>query len=440
MQTAVLAQPEIQTELQDSAATRTFNAPRDLFDALGVDESYFRSFVDGEAIGPGDREALLRVLLRLPDFPLSKIEKWARKEVGMQQLLAQPDEHRAEIFRLGGRVVRVTAEEPLPEVAERFEISRYYRCDINLGEQQNAVVYARDVPASWRLDEPVEYQSSVHGFFLKLGEPATSGQTPVYAARRIAWHPQTELGQLGMDYGLFDQVENRKPLLASEAECFYQMLAAVGRIERLHKPQNDDSGESLIPLLTDADKHHGELFYVRGTARRAIKIRINDEDLVERFGFDHYYEVDVFVDVGRVVAIGDKKLRTYPFTVCVRRLPDNLAEGENISQQVVVPAFFMKLWTYRSKFLNEHHGQPTPLLIGGEPRVVAVETIERTSQLGLVVGSVVLAAIACLWIGIWATSRRHKPAVASQDAVLRDFSAIDSLNVEPSGDPQAPQR
>jgi hypothetical protein len=196
----------------------------------------------------------------------------------------------------------------------------------------------------------------------------------------------------------------------------------------------DHSSESLIPLLTEAEKHHGEMVYVRGTARRAIKIRIEEEDLIERFGFDHYYEVDIFVDIGRVVAIGDKKLSTYPFTVCVPRLPVGFAEGENISQQVVVPAFFMKLWTYRSKFLKEHQGQPTPLLIGGEPRLIAVKGIGRNSQLGLVIGSVVLAAIACLWIGIWATGRGRKPVVASQNAARRDFSSIDSLDIGPPSD------
>ena len=45
----------------------------------------------------------------------------------------------------------------------------------------------------------------------------------------------------------------------------------------------------------------GELYTLRGMARRAILIRVDDDDIRTRFGIDHYYEIEVFIPLERKV-------------------------------------------------------------------------------------------------------------------------------------------
>ena len=86
-------------------------------------------------------------------------------------------------------------------------------------------------------------------------------------------------------------------------------------------------------------------------------------DIQEKYGLDHYYEVDMFLPLSRTLRLVDprdqvaREYQTYPVTLCVRELPDGMPEGSSIRQEISVDACFMKLWSYRSQFMT---GDDTP--------------------------------------------------------------------------------
>src|SRR5690606_19402810 len=109
--------------------------------------------------------------------------------------------------------------------------------------------------------------------------------------RRLSWHPEGLLGDLGMDMGQFDFVQNRSPIQAEERECFYQLLAAAGRAKpqelfRLtDRPPDDDY--SVVPLFNEPEQQHGKLVALTGTARRAMLVKLHEEqeaEIIQRFG------------------------------------------------------------------------------------------------------------------------------------------------------------
>jgi len=108
--------------------------------------------------------------------------------------------------------------------------------------------------------------------FLKVGD--SSGEWPelVLAADRIAWHPDRVdadlgiaedhvlLGDLGMDVGLFDQVRDRKGLVAADRECFYQLLTAVGRADAAELARHGRNRKqfNIAQLLTTPKTERGK--------------------------------------------------------------------------------------------------------------------------------------------------------------------------------------
>ena len=115
-------------------------------------------------------------------------------------------------------------------------------------------------------------------------------------------------------------------------------------------------------------------------ARRVQAIPITDQELRDRFGLDHYYEVDVFVPLGNLqVRLGKGPpdetpviQNDFPVTCCVRQLPADLPVGENVHVPVRLAGFFFKLWAYRSEYVsnvNPQQRQLAPLLIAAQPTV-----------------------------------------------------------------------
>jgi len=226
--------------------------PWDLLRLDEIDKSPFARLTDGTPWQEGENELLFRIMYRLRDFRLRDIEAWARPLANATELVAKPDGARGEFFRLQGRVTCVTLCQPLAEVVERFEMKPYYRCEFLLGEQrQPAIVFAQRIPRAWKPDQPIDERAMALGLFLKLASADVPQPVPVFVAPRVAWFPNTVLGDLGMDYGLFDDLKpeetegGQTPAVQSKVhsprdlsalrltsqtrECFYQMLAAAKR-------------------------------------------------------------------------------------------------------------------------------------------------------------------------------------------------------------------
>jgi len=372
---------------------------------LGVEDSHLAALVDGRPMDATESEAFLRMLFAAKRFDSVHLHRWIRKDVTMDDLLKQPEALRGEIVRLKGRILGLSVEKPAADLAARFEIPLYYRCDVRLEPSGvPAVVYSTAVPKAWfpgkELDEPISFV----GFFIKTDGKIDGARQGVFVTSRVAWHTATTLGKLGMDMGLFDSITDHSRISATERECFYQLLAATGRAEmkRLDRLTPDDY--SVAPLFNSPELQRGRLVALRGVARRITKIVVKDADIVERFGIDQYYEVAVFTDDSQ----GN------PVIFCVGQLPAGMPRGERISEAVRIPAFFLKTWIFETAQLDQRMAatqdetgrkkklrQVAPLLIGKSLHWYRAPMAEPRGVSGWVTGTLFLLALSGVWFALW---------------------------------------
>lgn len=412
----------------------SFASARELLQTIGVDESHFRMFLDGQPVDLSEQEPLLRMLYAVRRCPPQEIERFARADFRQPAAGEESDELRGEIFRLEGEVSRVAPEQPLAEVVDRYQMKQYYRCQVLLGpSRQPATVFALSVPKAWPLDEEFSERISCAGFYLKLAPGETAeAEAPVFATQRLAWHPAGLLGDLKMDFGLFDMAQNKSPILREERECFYQLLAAVGRanprelFQLTERPPDDDY--SVVPLFNAPEAQHGKLFALTGTARRALLVKLDPQREaaeIRRLGADHYYQVEIFT----------QDSQGNPLVFCVRELPAGMPQGPEIYETVRIPGFFFKTWAYR---LQPSEGQPepghqlAPMLVGNQLQWIKVET-GRSPLVGALAGGFFLLALSGAWLAVWAYNRGdrkfHQRVLAKRHEPLAGQS-LNEMNIQ----------
>lgn len=435
---------------------------RDWLRGHDVDDSQFEKFADGSPMDGGEREVMLDVMYWLAHLDLAAVERWTRGKWQPVELVQNPADCRGELFFLTGNVTGIEIDAPVPEASERLDIERYYICRLVRSDGQPAVVFARTVPDAWvealeeqgaaeteaEQSQQPSYRASARGVFLKLESDDPQHPTPVFVTTRLAWHPDTPLGNLGMDVGLLDDVDQRRPLTANDRECFYQMLSAVGRAEpgtliRRAKEQLRETGReqySVVPLFNDAENQHGRLVCLRGVTRRLVRIPVDDPDIVERFGIDHYYEMALYTEESRT-AIGGPA----PLVFCLRDLPEGMptGDGPDYAEEVQVAGFFMKTWAYRSqeaegKGEGPGAAQLAPLLIGRQPIWYPRQPPERNTTAAAIAGGLFVLALLGIWIGLWYYSRSdrkfHERTIAKTHALDAGLS-LDEIGLDAQGKP-----
>ncbi len=413
---AALGQPA------DDSPPQEFQKILELYD---LDASHWHRFLDGESLRDEEREPLFRLLYVLPRLRAIDVQRWAIPLVDPSTEAPRSEPVRGQLYAVQGNVVSVE-QLPLPnETAARFQFSHFYRITlVPPGEAEPRVVYAREIPTQWPIGFATETPlgpASAAAVFLKQGTRSGDSPALLFAAARVAWYPQQVhstwgvhagmalLGSAGMDVGLFDQLVQRQPLRAEDRECFYQMLSAVERVDPAALAA-DASEEAVVErLLQDPENFAGRLLTVTGTARRAIRIEVEDPDIRDRFAIDHYYELELFHPLSQPLKLIDSRdgqsrlYGSFPISVCLRHLPREIPRGAEIRHEVQVTGFFFKLWSYRSQFMDslpEERSQAgvaarrqiSPLLMGIAARSVERRTDRpRTWGLGLALG--VLAAV-----------------------------------------------
>lgn len=427
---------------------------KEILERYGIGASQLQGFFSGQPLGPSEEEVLVKILYRFPRLGLDNVERWRRTDVSWDQVAAAPAEFQTEFFRLRGRVKRVEKIDLLPELIALFEIPAYYRVTLAVDDSPyRALICALRVPTSWKLNEPLDERAAADGLFLKLGDAMAEDPSLVFAAGRVAWLPdeaeaashvgasQIELADLGVDFGLFDDVResNGRALGDVDREAFYQVLHALGQPAAKRLKGAGPEPIDVVPLLEKPGDHHGDLFPVRGTARRIMRVPVRDVDIQRRFGIDHYYEIDLFLPLGEKRLqmgkdpTGEKNpvyVNSFPATLIVRQLPAGLEEGENLATTVRAEAAFFKVWSYRSGYTDKFAGaQLAPLFVAFEPQVVV-----RGQESNAVVSTLVMAALG-LAVGIAVLSlfwfRRSDKAfdaarrkLATSDAPPPDFSKL----------------
>ena len=217
-----------------------------------------------------------------------------------------------------------------------------------------------------------------------------------------------------MDAELLDTLRDRQKIGPPQRECFYQMLAAVGRAKpgqllrraRQELKKEGKTSFSVVPLFNDPADQRGRLVALSGTARRVVKVRVQDPDIVERFGIKYYYEIYLYTPDSQ----------DNPLVFCVRELPQGMPAGSDprYCEQVEVAGFFMQTWSYRPELANEADGNPNarqlaPLLVGREPRWTRPAPPAGTNPLyGLIAGGLFIAAIAAIWLAVWRAAKKDR--------------------------------
>lgn len=420
-------------DAQDRSTISVPNNGRELLHVYGIDSSQLNRFHDGKALGLDDEETLIRILYHFPRFSPEKLERWSKRDsIELAALAAAPAEHRGTVVRITGRAKRVVKAELLPELARRLDFGHYYQVTIQTSDNSGtAFIATRVIPETWPIGEELDEPIAALAMFLKTGERLEQGPSLVFAAGRLAWHPDQAnaalgasqdhvlLAQLGVDIGLLQQQResNRKPFVAADREIFYQLLAALRRSTPGQFATRVRKAIDLPALLQQPEQHHGDLMLVSGQARRVTKVRVDEPDIQERFGLDHYFQLDVFMPLDRqIVRIGPKEKGrdaptfrdTYPVTICVPALPPGLKEGEDTPVDVRVPAAFFKLWAYRSEFIasfDEKQLQLSPMFIGTEPQVIVPEAVYP--RLGVALAIIFVVTLLGFWWGLLRQGRKR---------------------------------
>ena len=220
-----------------------------------------------------------------------------------------------------------------------------------------------------------------------------------------------------MDLRLLDDVRDRQGLMAEEREGFYQLLAAVGRTQRVDLARRVN-GDVELRLLLDRQEYpqqRGELIALSGNVRRAVRIAVEAPDIRTRLGIDHYYELNIFVDESvQLKRHADDKepmyYARYPVVCCVRKLPPGMPEGDDINEAVRVVGFFFKLYAYKTQFTSSQPGQPrqmSPLLVSPEPFWFARQS-RQASGWELAWGLGFVLVVATIWLIVWRFHRQDQ--------------------------------
>ena len=353
------------------------------------------------------QEMALRLLTRLQLAPADRWADWSAAAVSGWALAGSPSDGAAgsdRLMRVTGRAVFL-AEQPLsPSQADRFGCASMNLVRIQCEDGTPVDILAAQVPRAWprwrTLNEPASVVglrlSAAAGLCPTPAEPVPDATNAVSAgengvpsavapwpaepaagmlvAPRVAWHPSTPLGKLGMDYGLFSEVVDGGKLGPQDAPAFYAMIAAAGRTSAGELAAIAGPPFDPIPLIDPSQNwfatHRGEPLTVEGVALRATRIEI-DEALQRRAtGTDHYWELFVFVPTP-LIKVGGRLQETYPLVCCVLNLPAGMPVGASIHEPLRVSGFAFKRYGYplpqpAGGPADRPQRQEVPLLIGPE--------------------------------------------------------------------------
>lgn len=334
----------------------------------------FTSFLTGNEIDHANREEMssatewsdaveaiaVKVLRRL-DAPASLVAAWKSVPVPQPakgEAIAVVDT----LYAIRGRATFVAPKRLSGELAERYGGPAYDVVRIVDDGGLVVDVLTSAAPAAWPRWKVIDEPASALGLPLSTtAVPRPSAQSGdgqawpeaspalVVASARVGWHPDTPLGRLGMDYGLFDSVVDGKKLVKGDAAAFYAALAAAGKTT--WREVAKEAGQPIdAMLLIDPGRkwfptHRGDPVVIEGNAMKATRVAIDEPYLRTFVGSDHYWEVFVFVETP-LLDVNGRMQNTYPIVCCVRELPQGMPSGDRISERVKVAGFALKRYAY----------------------------------------------------------------------------------------------
>ncbi len=453
-------------------------SPRKMLDVgFDIGASQLAAFYDGQSVQTDDEETLLRILFAIRRFRPDDMVQWRREMLASSQFRDDPDSLRTEVFDLHGRVRGFQQRELLPEVKRLFQCEYYYIVRIASDSGDIAMqVCCLDIPESWKKTASLDERVQASGMFLKVGGEVEGRTELIFATSRIAWLPDAKsqiakvsdgerfLADLGVDISLFEltrERNGRSRMGSDDREPFYQVLDAASRadgkqLEQIAKPF------SLTAAIQNPQPMQANLFTVRGKARRITRVLISERetDIRERFGMDHYFQIDFFIPLGDLtlqLSDADKQTASliyqngFPAIACVRTLPPELfeanarlAEGKSgeelLNEEIELTGVFFRLWSYKSEFVDAfdaNQRQVSPMFLAAMPTMVK-QPSSRNPYLGLGVGTLFLVALGAIWISVYRAGKsdtRFERETLRKRRQTPDGRSLDDLGIEAESEP-----
>ena len=419
---------------------------REFFELIDFGPSYLSMLNDGAPLAGEEQEAVIRLLTRIRRLQPHRITRWLKLDVPWQSLAEEPEANRLEIYLLTGTVQGIRLKSVPPEAVSQVGLEHYFEVDVDLDTAEGLLpgtIVVESIPAIWEanLDQPDVLRGqhfSCPGIFLKPSTTADGMTELVFATSKISWHPsqandaldvtaaKVRLAEQGMDIGELGNVQDRVKFEGREREAFYQMLAAVRRVpegQQTATVKGDLSQRLTQPkdgLMVAPQNYRAEWFHLTGDCRRITRIEIDDPDVQQRLGVDHYYEVSIFVPIESPIVsqkTGDESTRKefsheYPVLVCVPDLPQGMSVGDRLHIPVAVNGAFFKLWAYRSPYMSGKdftRRQISPLLIAASIERYSPDTNAQMDQFVLAM-LIILGVVMGLGIALGVLFSRKRPS------------------------------
>ena len=483
VKTAEDLDPEANSEPKNAV-----NSINELWNAVGVAESQWEQFKDGEAWNPAQNNFTAQLIFTAKRFPLDFILPWTKSSQAAADMLDGKDiqdeekkdiafelrafnrtEQRGALYHLEGTAEAIESVSLIQELQTRFEMDSLYFVAVKLNSGHRVLIITSVIPKKWKTGASVSYPISADAFFLKYGPLDKQTDKPrhsYFIATRIAWHPNTPLGNLGMDYGLFDELDS-KPIPPGQKipfpidctlnernrECFYQELSAVKRaldpkkfaeIKKLALTQRDELWNMRDPrnvmtverqsypvesLFNDPIAQRGNLFWLTGRARRIVAIPVDAPDVRARFGIEQYYNIYLFTSDSA----------DNPIVINVLELPEGVqtGDGAGFGVDLSVPCFMFNTWMYRRADEAKGHAyQLAPLLFAPKALKYEVQQSERSN----VISNGILLLMALIIVYFFVRTLFAKPAPRVPKEENFQYKPHDPNAVEPGFDYQFPEK
>ncbi len=447
-----------------------------ILEISGIGPSELRFLIDLDPVIGKDIDTIGKLLAVFPKVSESDIQRLTKPTVNadaavtLDMLVSDVDRHRIKFFTIRGRATSVKRQYIIPEAARLIGFNSFFWVTIKADDSDIPVrIATRKIPIAWfpeswkrpatateesppaamqrlpfEIDEPI----LVDGLLLKTTDENQQLEL-IMAASRVKWLPRevsTEqhvhssmvlLSQHGFDSGLLDEIRrtNKSALGHNDREAFYQILkifqpsSALDAIQQVHQ-QAPPPNREIVDYFNDTRALQGQFVTVSGDVRQISRIAIVNSKMQQRFGSDHYWQLDLSIPIGKHrirVKTNDADQdgiifqNRFPLQVCVNHLPPELQKAMNemrqgmderklLREKVTVQGVFFKLWSYQTALTmrdGPEREQLSPLIIASTIRMHE-KPITDQSDRGIYVAIAFIVAMLCITVFLVRVGREDR--------------------------------